>query len=127
MNLQSFKPRSVSLQGRMNRVATLSLNGEIGRDEWFELAELLKDLRNTGNVKVVIDLAEVDHCDFRGLKPLAEMADAFREAGGDLKLSGVSPYLFQIFKTTGEERAFDFFSEVQRASLSFEPVAQSCS
>ena len=46
-----------------------------------------------GMRQVVLDFTDVSHLDYRGVKPLLARAEAFRRAGGDVKLSGLSPYL----------------------------------
>jgi anti-sigma B factor antagonist len=100
-------------------VATVALQGEIDQEDWAEISLWLESRWCCGIVKVVLDLSLVQHCDFRGLRHLAALAGRFREAGGDLKLSGVSPYLFQIFQATGQVEAFDFFEHAHRAGLAF--------
>ncbi len=100
-------------------VLTLSLRGELGRNALEEVAAYVRDFSQRGTAKFVLDLSEVAHCDFRGLNALHEVAESLRSAGGDLKLSGVSPYLFAIFQSINLARCFDFFLESSQANLAF--------
>jgi anti-sigma B factor antagonist len=101
-------------------VLTLSLRGELGRDALEEVAAYVRDFSQRGTAKFVLDFSEVAHCDFRGLGALHEVAQALRDSGGDLRLSGVSPYLFAIFQSVNLARCFDFFLSSRQANLAFE-------
>jgi anti-sigma B factor antagonist len=101
------------------RVMRMVLEGEISRDEMSDLGDMLFRLSTDGVVNVVIDLAGVTHFDYRGVKPLIRKADVFRELGGDVRLSGLSPYLYAIFRAAGAHDAFDFFVSVEDAVASF--------
>jgi anti-anti-sigma regulatory factor len=68
---------------------------------------------------VVIDLSGVTHFDYRGVRPLMRRADVFRELGGDVRLAGLSAYLFAIFRSAGADNAFDYFATVEDAVASF--------
>jgi anti-anti-sigma factor len=96
------------------------LEGEIGKDEVPDLGAMLFRIAARGVTRVVIDFAGVTHFDFRGVKPLLQRAELFREAGGDLKLSGLSPYLHAIFRSAGGAGAFDFFSTRRDAEAAFD-------
>src|SRR4051794_23796572 len=78
---------------------TMILEGEIGRDELPDLGAMLFRIAARGVTRVIIDFSGVTHFDFRGVKPLLQRAELFREAGGDLKLSGLSSYLHAIFRS----------------------------
>jgi anti-sigma B factor antagonist len=104
---------------KVERPTTLVLEGELGRDELPGLFEMLFRLAHRGVTRIVIDFTEVSHFDFRGVKPLIQRADVFRKAGGDIKLSGLSPYLYAIFRSAGGHGAFDFFPESASALGAF--------
>ena len=111
----------LSMTAPMNdRPMTMVLEGEIGKDELPDLGAMLFRIAARGVTKVVIDFTGVTHFDFRGVKPLIERAELFREAGGDLKLSGLSPYLHAIFRSGGGAGAFDLFASRRDAEAAFE-------
>jgi anti-anti-sigma factor len=99
---------------------TMVLEGEIGKDEVPDVGAMLFRIAARGVTQVVIDFAGVTHFDFRGVKPLLQRAELFREAGGDLKLSGLSPYLHAIFRSAGGAGAFDYFADRRDAEAAFE-------
>jgi anti-anti-sigma factor len=101
------------------KVMRMVLEGEISREEMADIGDMLFRLTTEGVVNVVIDLSEVSHFDYRGVKPLMRRADVFRELGGDVRLAGLSSYLFAIFRSAGAHDAFDFFASVEDAVASF--------
>jgi anti-anti-sigma factor len=103
-----------------SRVMTMVLEGEIGLDEMNDITAMLLKLDKSGVAQVVIDFSEVSHFDYRAVRPLMRHAEALRERGGDLRLSGMSPYVFAIFRSAGAHDAFDYFADVADARRSFE-------
>lgn len=99
---------------------TMVLEGELDRTNVQDITDMLARLMADGVVEVVIDFADVSHFDYRGVKPLVRRAEALRELGGDLKLSGLSPYLHAIFRSAGAHDGFDYFSQSADAVRSFE-------
>ena len=99
--------------------ATLTLDGEIGKEDLPQIMEMLFRIAHRGVTRIVIDFDGVTHFDFRGVKPLVQRAELFRRAGGDIKLSGLSPYLHAIFRSAGGAGAFDLFAEKSQAVSAF--------
>ena len=106
------------------RVLTMVLDGEIGLTEVGDVSDMLFRLSLDGVARLVLDLSGVTHFDFRGVKHLVRHAESLRLLGGDLKLAGLSPYLFAIFRSAGAHDAFDYFAEAQAARAAFEPLAR---
>lgn len=103
-----------------SRIMTMVLEGEIDREDAQGVIDMLARLTVGGVLEVVIDFADVTHFDYRGVKPLVHRAELLRELGGDVKLSGLSPYLHAIFRSAGAHDAFDYFSRAEDARRSFE-------
>lgn len=89
--------------------ATLVLEGELRERELFEVAEKLSWLMHRGCRWVVLDFFDVPHIDYRGVRPLLAEVTAFRKAGGDVKLTGISPYLDKILRVGGAYGVFDLY------------------
>jgi len=102
------------------RVMTVVLEGELDRAEAEDVVAMLARLCENGLSEIVIDFAGVTHFDYRAVKPLVRRAEVLREAGGDLKLSGMSPYLHAIFRSAGAHDAFDYFAAADQAVRSFD-------
>jgi anti-sigma B factor antagonist len=101
------------------RVVTLVLDGELSDTELNEIGHELFRLAHRGHARLVLDLSEVSHVDYRGVRPLAARAGVFRKAGGDIKLAGLSPYLQAIFRAAGAQDAFEQFETPELAREAF--------
>lgn len=97
------------------RTMTMVLEGEINHLELSDIGKMIFQLSADGVVDLVIDMSDVTHFDFRGVKPLLRRAEVFRELGGDIKLSGLSPYIHAIFRSAGAHDAFDYFATAEDA------------
>jgi anti-anti-sigma factor len=103
-----------------SRIMTMVLEGELDRRDVQDITDMLARKTLEGQVEIVIDFSDVTHFDYRGVKPLVERAEVMRQHGGDLKLSGLSPYLHAIFRSAGAHDSFDYFSQSGDAVRSFD-------
>ena len=103
-----------------SRIMTMVLEGELDRADVQDITDMLARKTLEGVVEIVIDFEDVTHFDYRGVKPLVNRAEELRELGGDIKLSGMSPYLHAIFRSAGAHDSFDYFSQSEEAVRSFE-------
>ena len=101
------------------RVETLMLEGELSEQDLLQLCEDLTRKMQRGVRQVVLDFADVGHLNYRGVKPLMARAEAFRRTGGDLKLSGLSPYLAAIFRAAGAHERFEMYPHMNDARAAF--------
>jgi len=110
--------------GAPERVLTIVLEGELSLDELQRIGEGLVHLAARGLRNVVLDFSEVSHLDYRGLRPLLSGADLLRQAGGEIKVSGLNGYLMYIFRAAGVHDAFEFFADPENARASFGEAAK---
>ena len=101
------------------RVEMLMLEGELEEADLLKLCEDLMHRLHRGTRQVVLDFADVSHLNYRGVRPLMARADAYRRAGGDVKLSGLSPYLAAIFRVAGAHDAFELYPHMNDARAAF--------
>ncbi|NVJ19795.1 MULTISPECIES: STAS domain-containing protein [Myxococcus] len=111
--------RATSALAGTDRVETLMLEGELSEQDLLKLCDELTQRMHRGVRQVVLDLSEVGHLNYRGVKPLMARAEAFRRTGGDLKLSGLSPYLAAIFRAAGAHDAFEIYPHMNDARAAF--------
>jgi anti-anti-sigma factor len=111
--------RALTADASGDRVETLLLEGELGEKELLQVCEELGQRLQRGVRQVVIDFGEVAHLDYRGVKPLMARVEGFRRAGGDLKLSGLSPYLAAIFRAAGAHDRFEMYPHMNDARAAF--------
>jgi anti-anti-sigma factor len=93
------------------RELTLFLEGELGSGELQGLGEHFLRLAARGIRHLTVDLSDVSHMDYRGLPPLIDRATQFRTLGGDVRLTGLSPYLATILRVAGAHTVFACYRE----------------
>lgn len=106
--------------------AVLSVKGRfLGSIERAALQHTIDDLKATGRMRLVIDLAKTDFVDSTGIGVLVHGAETLRAAGGDVCLAGMQTRvknLFVISRLLGP--MFDGYPTVEAALMHFAgPVA----
>jgi anti-sigma B factor antagonist len=119
MNQVSEARRTLTADASSDRVETVLLEGELGERELSQVCEELARRLQRGVRQVVLDFSEVAHLDYRGVRPLMARAEAFRRAGGDLKLAALSPYLSAIFRAAGAHDRFEMYPHMNDARAAF--------
>jgi anti-sigma B factor antagonist len=106
-------------RGAKTRPLTLFLDGELEVEDICRLGDQLVALVQRGMRSLVVDLSEVSHLDYRGIRPLMERAVRLRKLGGEVKLAGLSPYLATILRVAGAHTVFECYREPSTALESF--------
>jgi anti-anti-sigma factor len=119
MNWVSESRQGVGVRAASDRVETLLLEGELSADDLAQVGEELGRRMQRGLRQVVLDFSEVSHLDYRGVRPLMARAESFRRTGGDVKLSGLSPYLAAILRAAGAHDAFECYPHMNDARAAF--------
>jgi anti-sigma B factor antagonist len=101
------------------RVVALRPRGELTRKAMGALTNGLQRLHRCGCLRVVIDVSEVTHLDYRSVPDLACQAEALRRSGGDVRLSGLSRYLDLIMRAGGAHHVFLAYGTLEAARASF--------
>jgi len=100
-------------------VAIARLEGEVGRDEMKVAMEACGRLVGRGIFEFVVDFSEVSHVDYRSLHSLVRFAQSVKKLGGEMKVCGLSPYIYAIFCATGAQEAFHYYEGIWPARASF--------
>lgn len=109
-------PGSLRSKSRLRlRHTTLGLRGELDQAALAELGDRLIRLLDQSCVWVLLDFSAVEHLDYRGVGALVARAEAFRRAGGDLKVCGLSRYLQAVLRAGGAHGAFEVFHDATDA------------
>ena len=101
-------------------IAVIDVNGDIDLREMVRIKDLIGGLIEKERLKVVLNLKAVDHINYLSIGVLLDRLNLLREMNGDLKLSGMSPYLKDIFRVVGMDRAFEFYASLDEAIESFD-------
>ena len=86
--------------------ATVRVRGELDIATADQAYAYLRDVVDSQDGPVTMNLAELTFCDAAGLGVLARVAGYARRSGRSLKLSAVRPSLLRIMHITGMDEAF---------------------
>ena len=95
--------------------ATVRFRGELDIATADQAYAYLRDVVDSQDGPVLMNLSELSFCDAAGLGVLARVAGHARRAGRSLKLTAARPSLLRIMRITGMDEAFP---EVRNPTLS---------
>jgi anti-anti-sigma factor len=80
--------------------ATVSVRGELDRDALWAI-DYTVGRASIDSGRIVLDLREVTHVDYRGVAALVDRRKELRGRGGDLAIAVRNPYVANILKAAG--------------------------
>jgi anti-anti-sigma factor len=86
-----------------DRTARLALRGWLDAIALSRLGQRFDDLARQGVRRLILDLAELHHVDYRLVPALTEALERFEARSGAVVVCGLSPYLRDIFRLSGCE------------------------
>lgn len=105
---------------RNDFITILDLEGKIRLGEGaIELHEALRGLAERGELKILLNLANVSHIDSSGLGELVSGYTKIHKAGGELKLLNLSERIHELMMMTKLLTVFDFYDNESEAIQSF--------
>ncbi|MFW6137316.1 MAG: STAS domain-containing protein [Candidatus Aminicenantaceae bacterium] len=90
-------------------ISIFDIEGEIRRSEFMDssLHDMVKDLLEEGNRKILLNLKNVDFIDSYGVGEILAGYISINNAGGQLKLAHISQKLSLVFQVTMLSKVFD--------------------
>lgn len=111
----------ISVTSEMNEVTLLTIKGKlISIDDVEDLYQTIRAIINDDHKKILMDLKNVNWISSMGIGALMRCLTTIRNTGGDLKLSGVSDKVKNIFTITKLDSVFQVFSSLEEAIKSFD-------
>jgi anti-sigma B factor antagonist len=102
-----------------NGVTVFELDGRVDTQGAVDMDMALQAAVSGGQNKMVLDMAQVSYISSAGLRTLADVVTANREAGGDLKLVGVNRRVLRVLRIIGFDRFFAIHDTVEEAIAAF--------
>ncbi len=100
-------------------VAVLQVEGQLIVGNRQELKELVQSALEQGERRLLIDFSRTGYIDSSGLGALVSISKKIREAGGELRLSGLNEDLRSLFELTKLDTLFAIAETPQQALASF--------
>ena len=100
-------------------VAIVQVEGQLIVGNRHELKELVQAALGQGERRLLIDFSRTGYIDSSGLGALVSISKKIREAGGELRLSGLNEDLRSLFELTKLDTLFAIAETPQQALASF--------
>jgi len=105
---------------QFGEVSAVTVAEEMDSRNAQQAKDQFKGLVGDGKSQIVVDLTPLNFIDSSGLGALVTALKAARQAGGDVRLCGLSTPVKSIFELTRLYRVFDIFENRSEAVASFE-------
>lgn len=103
-----------------NGVTVVQFSGSIDALTAPAITEHLGTLTSSGQIRLVVDLGNVDFTSSAGLRLLLGAVKDARARSGDLRLAAVQPDVMKVLKISGFTNILKLFETVDEAVASFE-------
>ena len=101
-----------------NQVSVIDLTGEVGYPEVQEVRRVILSLLRKRQHRMILNFSGVNHIHYRSLDLLKKTLSHLKTFHGDLKVTGLSPYVRDIINFTGAADWIESFDTVAEAILS---------
>jgi len=100
-------------------VTVVKVDGQLIVGNRQELKDLVFTALDKGERRILIDFSQTGYIDSSGLGALVSISKRVREAGGELRLSGLNEDLRSLFELTKLDTLFAIAETPQQALSSF--------
>ena len=100
-------------------ITLLSLSGFLDAHTAPEFEGAVESALDAGRNRLVVDGGGLTYISSAGLGVFMGFIEEFREAGGDIKICGLSDKVREIFSLLGFEELFDIVDNVEEARARF--------
>jgi anti-sigma B factor antagonist len=121
LGMQGKTPVKMQTSSRqIEDVVVLNVSGRITLGEGnVMLREIVRELAENGNKRIVLNLSEVNYIDSSGLGELVKTHTTMRNKGGELKLTNLNKRVHDLLQMTRLSAVFDIHNDEAGALNSF--------
>ena len=100
-------------------VVVLSLDGYLDAHTAPQFEKAIQDEHTAGHNQIAVDCQSLTYISSAGLGVFMSFIEEIRAAGGDIKLAGIVPKVYQVFEVLGFPALFDIVDDVPTAMAHF--------
>ncbi|MBY0505632.1 MAG: STAS domain-containing protein [Bryobacteraceae bacterium] len=100
-------------------VVLLALDGYLDAHTAPQFEKAIQEEHTAGRNRIAVDCQKLTYISSAGLGVFMSFIEEIRAAGGDIKLAGVVPKVYQVFEVLGFPALFDMVSTVDDAMSHF--------
>ena len=102
----------------------LALDGFLDAHTAPQFENAISDEVAAGHLRLIADCRNLSYISSAGLGVFMSFIEEIREKGGDIKLSGITPKVYQVFEVLGFHELFDIVDGVEAALALFAKGAE---
>jgi anti-sigma B factor antagonist len=102
----------------------LALDGFLDAHTAPQFENAISREAEAGHLRLVADCRKLSYISSAGLGVFMSFIEEIREKGGDIKLSGIEPKVYQVFEVLGFHELFDIVDNVEAAVALFDQVSK---
>ena len=102
----------------------LALDGFLDAHTAPQFENAIQAEATAGRVRIVADCRNLSYISSAGLGVFMSFIEEIREKGGDIKLAGIAPKVYQVFEVLGFHELFDIVADVPAALALFSGSAE---
>ena len=108
-------------------LSILALEGYLDAHTAPEFEKSVQSEFEAGRMRIVVECSRLTYISSAGLGVFMSFIEEIRSAGGDIKICGLAPKVFQVFDILGFSALFDIVPDLPAAVKRFEeaPVKES--
>jgi len=98
-------------RSREGDVSILALDGYLDAHTAPQFEKVIQEEFDAGRVRILVDCAGLTYISSAGLGVFMSFIEDIREAGGDIKLCGMTPTVYQVFEILGFPELFQILPD----------------
>ncbi len=103
-------------------LSVLALEGYLDAHTAPEFEKAVQTEFEAGRVRLVVECSRLSYISSAGLGVFMSFIEEIRAAGGDIKICGLIPKVFQVFDILGFSALFDILPDLRATIQRFEEV-----
>jgi len=112
-------PFALAKQSR-DGLSILSLEGYLDAHTAPQFEKAFEEEFEAGNLRLIVECSKLTYISSAGLGVFMSFVEEIREAGGDIKICGLTPKVMQVFEILGFPALFDIVEDVPAAARKYE-------
>jgi anti-sigma B factor antagonist len=112
-------PFALARQSR-DGLSILSLEGYLDAHTAPQFEKAVEEEFEAGNLRLIVECSKLTYISSAGLGVFMSFVEEIREAGGDIKICGLTPKVMQVFEILGFPALFDIVEDVPAAARKYE-------
>jgi anti-sigma B factor antagonist len=103
------------LRSTQDGISILALDGYLDAHTAPQFEKAVQEEFEAGRIRLIVDCAKLTYISSAGLGVFMIFVEEIREAGGDIKICGLAPKVYQVFEILGFPSLFDIVEDVPAA------------